>query len=515
MESKGFNKIERKNVLGKNGGLSGWQDLSDTPPEYWSDRAKKELPVKEKYEKGTPDEKIRKIAIAETTPKKPDESVQDYMDRINDIEQKMTTRNPGESDKKYDKRMKELQRELEKTVSMPSPKLDKDYAYGKVDEYGQPITRDPEDGHSLVQTTKMVNDKKREVVHGVRFMERQPRYKPEDFPGLSQKSEEEHKRELADTLETFTSDAISDMDAAKNPENPEHIMNVGELKKERKLDRGNVEDEVVDYYVGSGGVFSRYGDNDYNDDERSFVADRRAENAEKDRQNSNIIAIQKEGRKLEGLLYPAVEAGIFGEDAAYVIASERDDDGCKTDAAVVVQTDAFGPQPICLDLTVSKLSDRDEGNNKLSSIKKGLDKYHGIVHPKHLYTCLGNKLPRLEQGIPHFTLCLPWKRDGGAPEFSSLKNALVEGKPISQEVQALIDMQIFLQAAHWGRYYGQDNQEDSQDKAGLFNSLAIHFRDHFCDSLGIETGRTISAVKSMLASHPDATRFISKFMISA
>ncbi|MDO5451694.1 MAG: hypothetical protein Q4F56_01235 [Candidatus Saccharibacteria bacterium] len=513
MMSKGSEKIGQENILGKKGGLGTWQDISDMPPEYWSDDARKIKTVEEMYE-GKTDEEIRKIAIAAMTPIKSGESAKEYSERIVRAEQEMIARNPGESDDKYSKRMKKLQKELGKTANLPPLKeIDNrgHVSYGEVDENGQPIIND-ENGHSLVRTTKKIGDERRKVVHRFRFEEHQPQ-QPEDFPGLSKKGEEEYEKELTSTLETFTSEAVSDMDAAKDPENPKHILNISELKKERKLNRGNVEDEVVNYYIGPDGIFSGYGDDDYTDDERIFVADRRAEYEEKDRQNSDITAIQKEGRKFEGLFFPMVKSGAFGEDAAYVIASERDDDGCKTDAAIVIQTETLGPQPICFDLTVSKLSDRNEDNNKLASIKKGFDKYHGIVHPNHLYTCLGDELPYLEQGIPHFVLCLPWNRSGGTPEFPSLKSALVEGKSIPQEVQALIDMQVFLQAAYWGRHYSGFDQENSQKQSKLFNGLAVHFRDRFCASMGLEANKITPAVNSTLNRHPDATRFISKFML--
>ena len=50
MMSKGSEKIEQENILGKKGGLGTWQDISDMSPEYWSDDARKIKTVEEMYE---------------------------------------------------------------------------------------------------------------------------------------------------------------------------------------------------------------------------------------------------------------------------------------------------------------------------------------------------------------------------------------------------------------------------------------------------------------------------------
>ena len=68
MEGKGFNKIETKANADKNGNAKNWQELSDQPPEYWSEEAMKKKSLEELYHRND------------------GESPQDYKKRLDDIE---------------------------------------------------------------------------------------------------------------------------------------------------------------------------------------------------------------------------------------------------------------------------------------------------------------------------------------------------------------------------------------------------------------------------------------------
>lgn len=398
------------------------------------------------------EESMKAHSIEQQYPKSKDkdkpESESAYRERINRIENKI-----GEYAL------------LDATLEIP-PKPGKTYAYGDLDDDGK-------------QQNLAPNDK----VYGYRFEPYES--SPQTATFYSEVFAEQQMRQGLE-------DAVADEEKArkKNELIPPKISTPKEYEKQKIIAR---------YYVGSlnfkekteePGVFQGAGSDRYTEEDRKLV-ERIKESFQNNDPKSDKVEYLVNGKMFEGFFYPLIRQGFFdspdGTPAAIVLSSDYDDfKESKVDVATVLPLASGEKQLICFDLTTGY------GNGKIDRIKRHFEEKRGLADIKYPSTCYKRELAPIKD-IPHFVLCLP------PDDFGKFRENLAGEKLPSQDIQNLINYQIYAQAAHWAKKW-------SGEESKQFKKIAIHF----CQKLGKNQEEIMKTVQSVRRNHESAIRYLRK-----
>ena len=456
-KEKGIFRTEHESSkINKLGDVIGWDTVGEG--EYWSEEAMKPRELEEMY------------------PALEGESEDDHKERL----------------AKITETLKKLGGRALQSVHPSSPiELNKTHLYNGLNEQGKPIA-DP-DGK----------------VRGFSFTKHdsQEALKSEEYSDLF--SEQMQKQ--------ASRDATTDERRARSQ---------GELLYPEAC-KGDSE-KIAEFYIGSldfrqkaprRGIFEGAGSGRYSEEVARKVQDKKRAFLERDTKTDQI-PFQIKGKVFEGLFYPLVRLGFFDSPrhaqhiGSIILSSDYDDMfEHKVDVAAVVPIESTRKsdgktiakaQPISFGLTTGA------GDKKLKSIVQFFHEKHGVTDIEYPSTCYKKELAPMK-GVPHFALCIPAIKPAdsyGPIEFRQFEESIAEGELPPQEIQDLINFQIYYQAQHWAKYWTlrQDiPKEEREAKARQFRSIAKHFFDRISqDAKGREGG-----VLSIWQRHPDATRFLS------
>ena len=278
-------------------------------------------------------------------------------------------------------------------------------------------------------------------------------------------------------LKTFFAQEIlgSSDDARQN----DKVLSIQALRKQRKLDSGNDSiTKIAEYYVGPLSTSSKEvlpgmlqntqkDDSRYSEKDLKYVKDKRAKIATSDAYEDEESILRIADKKLEGFIYPLFDKGFFdpgeGKTAGFFIASEYDDYANGVDTAIIVPLEFMNSdgkkevlnQPISFDITAG------DAKNKLDYINKN----HGLTKIKYPSTIQKKELPPMEN-VPNFIICLPRK-----VEANQLISSLVKNELPSEELQFLINFQIWYQAVKCAEYWREhpNHLDDSKNFARISN----------------------------------------------
>lgn len=387
----------------------------------------------------------------------------------------MYPKGEAESDEAYAERLKRIgEYALKKDPSLETPpKPGKYYPYE--DYQGQPA-------HT--------------VIHGYRFDAHTP-----------EAVEAAYNQVFAERLKNQEiMDAVSDEIQAREDNTFEFAVNLPKsYEKQKELARyfvGPLDYRERSKYVGK---FQDVGSERYSLVHAAKVDRWKEKFLQNDEKEEDKIEDKIDGRILESFFYPLTRVGFFDaptgkHPAATILTSDYDDFHHKADTAVFLPVkngeEAADPiyYPIGFDLTIG------HGGNKISKIKEKFNKSHGLTEIEYPSTCYKRELGPMKD-VPHFILCLP--RDGG--EFASFNESLASGKMPPQDIQDLINYEIYAQARYWAGYWSnQAGYEEVQEK---FRQIANYFSQKL--ELNTKGAKLINLIHSR---HPGATRFISELL---
>lgn len=456
-EHQSYVKKVLRATINKNGEPAGWKILEQYPDEYWSRRAVERRGIREQY------------------PRLDTETQAQYEERINGI--MAIIRNLG----------KDAILGFLTPVSINKPHM-----------YGDP--KDYERG---------------DPVFGFEFRKKDPeshkqRYYGELFKEIEQRDAENSNRNRAIRL------ALRDELRARN--NNELLFPHYDDKANRPE---TIRKNVARFYIGplnnsfferdkygSYGVFCGAGEEAYSQyDEATlgWTKERIWENMRLDGEwPENGVKL---GRMFEGFFYPLVRFGFFdlpeqGKHGAVILSSSYDD-MCqnKVDIGAVVPMKVRAENgeegveniPICFDLTTSIGREKKRRVRRQFCEKKG---FSNIIYPS---TCYKKALPSMTN-VPFFVMCI-----ANYDELGSFMDALSKKQLPSQEIQDVINFQIYEQARlfaeYWDGQLARGEREDIRDeKVRLFRTISNHFRER----LHFEPGAEGIYKNQLLEKHPQS-----------
>lgn len=378
-------------------------------------------------------------------------------------------------------------------------------------------------------------------------------------------------------LRKFESAAVSAAEAARDPENANFIPNIAKLRSIHRLSNSNADrDHIIEFYNGPidilsksqrgvhfrtprdlafrqgipenstiYGLFSDVGESSYSEKDRRKVekvrAELKEETANDEWRDPTLTGFRLEGKRFEGLFYPLVESGFFDVKlspaqldpnsritspkaarpelfdrldfhAAFVPTSEYDDLFHATDVAAVIpvevhdragRIDGVTSQLVAFDLTTADLLS-PRGSQKLSGKLKTINREfnstdknrdsHGVTRLDYPSTINGKTFSAVDN-IPHFVLALP--RNGGE-EMKSLKNSLFSNGKIPPEIAKLLNYEISVQAENWRCYWTDETEKLAPpENVGLSSP----------DAIEKYYGENLSAYRDFLTARTNARNF--------